>query len=127
MENLDQLFGNNNSSTKPTILWNHIENNLLNHIDEVSKLKAVLIFKHSTRCIVSKMVLKEFEKNYAIQNNKIELYFLDLLNHRDLSNEIATKYQITHQSPQILVIKNGTCIYNKSHENIDVKELEKII
>jgi bacillithiol system protein YtxJ len=90
--------------------------------------KNILIFKHSTRCIISRTVLRNFEldaKNKTINN--IDFYFLDLLEHRNVSNEIANKLNVEHQSPQILLISNGKCFFNASHEAIDFKELQEKI
>jgi bacillithiol system protein YtxJ len=90
--------------------------------------KNILIFKHSTRCIISKTVLRNFEldaKNKTINN--IDFCFLDLLEHRNVSNEIANKLNVEHQSPQILLISNGKCFFNASHEAIDFKGLQEKI
>jgi len=57
----------------------------------------------------------------------MDAYYLDLLNYRDISNEIATRFNVVHQSPQILGIKNGVCVYHASHENIQAKDLEKFV
>lgn len=84
----------------------------------------VLLFKHSTRCIVSKMALKNFESQYNC-NDKMVCYFLDLLEYRNISNEIATRFNIVHQSPQIIVLRNGVAVHNASHENIDALILGK--
>ena len=77
----------------------------------------VLIFKHSTRCSISSMALNRLETRW-IDNEKIPAYYLDLLNHRDISNEIAHVFSIEHASPQVLLIKNGVCVYNASHTDI---------
>ena len=90
--------------------------------------KNILIFKHSTRCIISRTVLKNFEivaKNET--SNNIDFYFLDLLEHRNVSNEIAKRLNVEHQSPQVLLISNGICVFNASHEAIDFKELQEKI
>ncbi|AIG30577.1 general stress protein [Flavobacterium psychrophilum] len=94
----------------------------LNEIKDLSHEKTVVIFKHSTRCSVSRMVLKQFENEYKLEN-KLALYFLDLLEHRDISNEIANSFGIVHQSPQLIVIQNGVAVYNASHESIDANDL----
>jgi bacillithiol system protein YtxJ len=88
--------------------------------------KPVLLFKHSTTCSISRMALKNFENEFDLQD-KIDIYFLDLLNFRAISNEIATKFGVIHQSPQILVIKNGVSIYDASHDRINAQELEKFL
>lgn len=94
-------------------------------IDEISRTKPVVLFKHSTRCSISRMVLKQFESEFNFPKEKIDWYVLDLLNHRDLSNEIATRYHVVHQSPQIIVIRNGKAIFNESHEHIAADDLKQ--
>jgi bacillithiol system protein YtxJ len=107
--------------------WKPLTNlDQLNDIIDLSKEKLVLIFKHSTRCSVSRMVLKQFENEFNLQD-KITPYFLDLLEHRDISNEIASRFNVEHQSPQIIVIKNGISVYSTSHESIDAEKLKVLI
>ncbi len=90
--------------------------------------KNILIFKHSTRCIISRTVLKNFEADAKNEtSNNIDFYFLDLLEHRNVSNEIAKRLNVEHQSPQVLLISNGICVFNASHEAIDFKELQEKI
>jgi bacillithiol system protein YtxJ len=94
-------------------------------IDEISQTKPVVLFKHSTRCSISRMALKQFDAEFNYPEEKIEWYLLDLLNHRDLSNEIAHRYNITHQSPQILVIKNRKAVFNASHDSIAAEDMKQ--
>lgn len=92
-----------------------------------NSLKAVLIFKHSTRCSISAMAKNRFEREW-VDNPKIPVYYLDLLKHRDISDAIADRLSVNHESPQVLVVKNGKCIYHASHNVISVKEiLETVI
>lgn len=98
----------------------------LNEIIDSSHEKPVLIFKHSTRCSISRFALKQFENEYDL-DDKITLYFLDLLNHRDISNEIASRFEVEHQSPQVLLIKEGKCIFNASHSSIDVQDFKQFL
>ena len=107
--------------------WKVIENsNQINEIKEASHHKLQLIFKHSTRCIISKMALKNFESDFLL-HDVIDAYYLDLIAYRDISNEIAEVFAVEHQSPQILLIKNGVAVYAASHESIDANVLTKII
>lgn len=92
-----------------------------------SKTKPVAIFKHSTRCGVSRGVLKMFEKNYSLNDDQLKLYFLDLLQNRDISNEIATRFKINHESPQLIVIKEGVVVHHDSHNGIDAADLTKFV
>ena len=105
------------------INWNELTDLAqLNEIITISNEKPVAIFKHSTRCSVSRMALKQFENEFN-SSDKITPYFLDLIAHRDISNEIATRFGVYHQSPQLILIKNGKAIYNVSHSDIDAEEL----
>jgi bacillithiol system protein YtxJ len=96
----------------------------INEIIEHSKKIPVLIFKHSTRCGVSSFALKEFEKAYDIEDDKLALCFLDLLAYRNISNTLADTFGIMHQSPQVLLIKDGKCIYDASHSEINIDSLK---
>lgn len=99
----------------------------LSEIINISSDKLVLIFKHSTRCGISRMVLKNFERDYDIPETEIDMYFLDLLNYRALSQDISTKFNVMHQSPQVLVIKNGEVIYHDSHDYISINKIKEIL
>ena len=99
----------------------------LNEIINQSTQKAVVIFKHSTRCSVSRMALRQFEKEYDISDEKATPYFLDLLNFRDISNEIANRFSVVHRSPQVILIENGKATYSDTHSDIDAEVLKNKI
>ena len=94
----------------------------LNEIVNESTEKPVVIFKHSTRCSISRMALRQFEQEFDLEE-KVVPYYLDLLEHRDISNEIANRFGVYHQSPQLILIKDGKAIYDRSHESIDATKL----
>ena len=129
MSLFNSMFGANEKQGEISKLnWLPLESiNQLEEIIEISKQKSIVIFKHSTRCFISKSALRSFEAEYNISSDKMDAYYLDLLNYRDVSNEIATRFNVIHQSPQILVIKNGVCVHHASHENIQAKDLEKFV
>lgn len=107
------------------INWNELTDlGQLNEIIAMSNEKPVAIFKHSTRCSVSRMALKQFENEFN-SSDKVTPYFLDLIEYRAISNEIANRFGVTHQSPQLILIKEGKAIYNVSHSDIDAEELGK--
>jgi bacillithiol system protein YtxJ len=122
------IFGHSEAeNTVSKVNWVQLSDlGQLNEIKDLSHEKAVVIFKHSTRCSISRMVLKQFENEYNLEN-KLDLYFLDLLEHRDISNEIANSFGVVHQSPQLLVIQNAVSVYNASHESIDANDLGKFV
>ena len=129
MSFLNNLFGNSDNQTPITskINWTLLTDlGQLNEIFSLSNEKTVLIFKHSTRCSISRMALKQFENEFDLQD-KVTPYFLDLLEYRSISNEIATRFNVMHQSPQLLLIKNGIVIYHVSHDSIDAQELKNKI
>ena len=99
----------------------------LEEINEISKNETVVIFKHSTRCGISRMVIKLFEKKFDESMTDLKVYYLDLLNYRELSNEVGYKYQILHQSPQLLVIKNSMAVEHASHYDISNIDLNQYI
>lgn len=84
-----------------------------------------VIFKHSTRCSISSMAKFRLEGDWDIAIDDVEPYFLDLIAHRDVSNEVAEKFSVYHESPQILLIKDGECTYDSSHLDITVEELKE--
>ena len=111
------------NSKENKINWNELTDLVqLNEIIAISNEKPVAIFKHSTRCSVSRMALKQFENEFN-SSDKVTPDFLDLIAHRDISNEIANRFGVTHQSPQLILIKNGKATYNVSHSDIDAEEL----
>jgi len=86
-----------------------------------------LIFKHSTRCSISMMAKRRFELDWDNLPENMPLYFLDLIKHRDLSNQVAQLFQVHHESPQMLLIKNGECILDQSHSGISVDETLEVL
>lgn len=84
--------------------------------------RTVLIFKHSTRCGISSMVLNRLESKWK-DTDSVSCYYLDLLQHRDISNAIAAQFGVEHQSPQVLLIQNGRCIYHQSQTGITVNDI----
>ena len=81
-----------------------------------------IIFKHSTRCSISLMAKRRFEMDWESLPDNVPVYFLDLIKHRDISNQIAEDFQVYHQSPQLLLIKDGECILDQSHSGISLEE-----
>lgn len=124
----DKLFSGSSEPKEEKILpWQALTDiSQLNTIAEKSISKTQLIFKHSTRCGISSMVMKQFVASYDIDMNA-DLYYLDLLSYRDVSNEIGYKFQVMHQSPQLLVIKNGVVVAHASHGAINDMALEQFI
>ena len=93
----------------------------LEHIKSASYITPQVIFKHSTTCSISRMALDRFER--AATPEKVDFHYLDLLNYRAISTEIASFFQVHHESPQVILIKNGECIYDESHYGIMMDEL----
>ena len=98
----------------------------LNEIIDLSTEKPVVIFKHSTRCSISRMALKQFENEFDL-NEKVVSFLLDLIEYRNISNEIASRFGVQHQSPQIILICDGKAVYNASHESIEAAKLVKYL
>lgn len=127
----DKMFKSENNDNKPekmSVPWIQLtEMETLEEIAEDSSNQPIAILKHSTTCGISRMVLKQFEQNYNLEPNSVKLYFLDLLSYRDISNKIATRFNVPHESPQLIVIKDGKVIYNASHSEINVESIKKLV
>lgn len=97
----------------------------LKEIDNLSGTEPVIILKHSTRCGISAMVWKRLKADWPDVLGSKKLYFLDLIRNRPISNDIADRYKVPHESPQVLVIQNGKCTYSASHNAIDAKNIQE--
>jgi len=86
-----------------------------------------LIFKHSTRCSISRYVLSDFISHFTYSSDEFTAHYLDLLNYREISSQIAEQFVVTHQSPQLLVVKNGKVVANASHEGINDLQLSTFL
>lgn len=129
MSFFNSIFGNSDNSEAPKskVNWTELTDILqLQEVEAISNEKPVVIFKHSTRCSISRMALKQFEREYDLEN-AVDPYFLDLIAHRDISNEIADRFNVYHESPQLILIKNGKAVYDVSHSSIDAKALKSKI
>lgn len=124
MSFFDKIFSGKEDSSDKTPIWNSIESEEdLTKAIENSFDHKIGIFKHSTSCFISKTVLKNFEKEINSLDQKPELYYLDLLAHRAISNKIAADLEIRHESPQFLVIENGKVVSNASHQHISADQI----
>lgn len=120
------IFGSSENQNESNIKMDWEPLNHITQLDEIvtlSKEKPVAIFKHSTRCSISRMALKQFENEFDFPE-KVTPYFLDLIAFRDISNDIASRFGVQHQSPQLILIKNGKAIYTTSHSDIDAGALK---
>lgn len=127
----NSLFGSNNSKNKeekPALPWINLTS--LDQLEEIalnSKGKPQFIFKHSTTCGISRMVMNTFKNTYNLTKEQADLYYLDLHSYREVSNETGIKFQVLHQSPQLLVIKNGTTVAHASHGGINEVDVAKFV
>ncbi len=100
----------------------------LEMIKTLSSTSSVIIFKHSTRCSISDSALGRLERNWKeTEMEGVKPYYLDLLSYRSISAKIENVFGVPHESPQVLLIKNGKCIYHASHIEIDYNEIKKRI
>jgi len=126
---LKGLFGNKTESGQkkekklPWLVLDSIAQ--LKEIEKRSTSKPQIIFKHSTTCGISRMVMNMFVSNYDFTPEQADLYYLDLHAHREVSNETGYTFQVMHQSPQLLIIKNGIAVAHASHGAIADIDLKK--
>ncbi|WP_027376246.1 bacillithiol system redox-active protein YtxJ [Kaistella palustris] len=121
---LNKIFGGGEIENQSGTFWKEIKDETdLNKAVAESFEKKVAIFKHSTRCFISKTVLKNFEQEVRESEKEVSYYFLDLIAHRDISNRIAAELDVTHQSPQLIVLEQGKAVKDASHQSISVSLL----
>ena len=102
--------------------WEHLtEESQLEEIVQQSFNQPIVIFKHSTRCSISTMAKGRLERVTTPEN--VTFFYLDLIRYRSVSNRIADMFQVYHESPQVLLIRNGECVYDESHNGIDMNEI----
>ena len=128
----DKVFKSERDIVKKEIVevpWHPLMNmEQLDEISEESKEKPIVIFKHSTRCGISRMVLSNFERDFDLPGDgNYKLYFLDLLANRDISNQIAAKFGVQHESPQMLILRDGKVVKHESHHSIGVQDLKEFV
>ena len=128
---MDKLFKSQRDIAKEEIQglsWENLESvDQLHNLIKNSKIKTKVIFKHSTRCGISRMALNSFERNYENLDQEVTYYMLDLLQYRDVSDAIASELNVAHQSPQVIVLKDGLVLHTESHHGIDVKKIQQLI
>ncbi len=99
----------------------------LDHIVKISHTVPVVLFKHSVRCGISSAAKHRLQQAWDFNTDELAFYYLDLLEHRDVSNEIARRFEVIHQSPQVILIKNGQVIHHNSHHGISVTDLRQAL
>lgn len=130
---LSQLFSKKKTESRDeskgvNFIWRTLEeSSQLNAVETLSKEKIVVIFKHSVTCGISNMVWHQFQNEIDFNNDHIEMLYLDLLAHRDISNEITKRFKVLHQSPQILVIKDAEVLHHASHSAIRISNIKKYL
>lgn len=125
---LKSIFGGDSEPKEEKVLpWIALTSiSQLDSIAQKSNEKVQVIFKHSTRCGISRMVINQFVDQYDIET-PVDLYYLDLLNYRDVSQNVGYKFQVLHESPQLLVIKNGQTLAHASHGAINSIDLTEFV
>ncbi|MBT28101.1 MAG: bacillithiol system redox-active protein YtxJ [Thalassobius sp.] len=114
------------NAPKDTLTWIPLQSeDQLNEVVEKSKDKPVVIFKHSTTCSISGMVKNRLERSWDIPTETSEVYYLDLLSYRSISNKIAEVFGVIHESPQVLVIKDGKSVFDTSHYGITTDAIKE--
>ena len=117
------LSSGSSSKSSSSIEWKELTKKA--QLKEIAESENVeFIFKHSTRCSISSMAASRLKREWDLD---FPIYYLDLITYRSISNQIATDFGVTHQSPQFLVIKNGKCVYHASHNSISVDKVRKAI
>ena len=121
------IFGSSEPKEEKVLPWQALTSvDQIRTISERSKSKTQVIFKHSTRCGISSMVMNQFVSMYDLDAN-IDLYYLDLLSYREVSNEVGYTFQVIHQSPQLLIIRNEVTVAHVSHGAVNELDLNRYV
>lgn len=108
--------------------WKTLEDlDMVSLIGEMSYAKKQAIFKHSTRCSTSSMVLNRIERDFDIPAEELDIYFLDLIKFREVSDDIADRWKVKHESPQLLIIENDEVIHHSSHMAISMSAIKEAV
>lgn len=120
------MFWKSKKSNPVTINWETLTDSAqLDQIIEESKERPVMIYKHSTRCGISSMALDRLERSWDESGDQIKAYYLDLLSYRQLSDQVAETFQVYHQSPQVILVRDGKAVYDDSHMSISFSALTR--
>jgi bacillithiol system protein YtxJ len=99
----------------------------IEEIVEKSQLVPCLILKHSTSCSISSIAKARLEDDWDFGSEDLAPYYLDLIAHRDISAALTKKFGVHHESPQVILVKQGECVYDASHLDIEVEELQEVL
>ena len=127
MSFFNKMFGTeeNKKETTNRLNWKNLSSEAdLQTAIAASNSKNVVLFKHSTRCSISSMAKSRLERGWNISEAEADIYYLDLIQFRNVSNAIATNLGVQHQSPQVILLRNGKAIYNASHSAIDAQSIK---
>ncbi len=127
---LSGLFGSKvKKEPQKQLPWHLLENETqLEEIEAISKEKLVVIFKHSSRCGTSRMALRGFEQGFDFAlKDRVQLYGIEVLNKRNMSNRVAEKYRVFHESPQLILIKDNKVVDHFSHYHVTAEVLQKYV
>ncbi len=114
----DKLFSGSSEGeeSSKSLPWIHLtDEEQLYEIAVRSEERPQVIFKHSTSCGISSMVLNMFTRAYTLNLDQVDLYFLDIHQNRSLSNNIASTFEVRHESPQLIILENKKAIFDTSH------------
>ncbi len=122
------LFGfGNKDKTRLPINWTRLTEgaDFVRLVEKDSFVQPVVFFKHSTRCSISAMALNRLESDWDLDADRIVPVYLDLIAYRSVSDQMANVLRVVHQSPQLLIVKDGKCVYNASHSQINVQDIKE--
>lgn len=118
-------FFGGNEKEKRELSWGQLTD--LSQLDNIlagDNVRPQLIFKHSTRCSISSMALQRFEREWDA-TAQADIWYLDLLRYRDISNAIAARTGVSHQSPQAILVVKGISVYDASHSGISAQKVSE--
>lgn len=117
-----------NQNNSNAINWLTLDQEaMLNTLEQNSFEKPVVIFKHSTRCSISSVAKRRLERAWDLPKEDVDIYYLDLIRYRPISNQIASQFGVKHESPQLILLKDGKVIHHSSHNMISVDGIKNAL
>ena len=127
MSFFNKMFGTDEQKKQDTkgLNWKYLTSEAdLENAMAASDSKNIILFKHSTRCSISSMAKSRLERGWNISEAEADIYYLDLIQYRSVSNAIAANLGVVHQSPQVIVVRNGKAVYDASHSAVDAQSIK---
>ena len=92
-----------------------------------SKDRPVLLFKHSRYCGVSCEALDELQSHIDGAPPQVAYRVITVQTHRPVSDAVAQRLGLRHETPQAILLRDGKIVWNASHFRITASQLDQVV